>query len=98
VPLRYDDRALGVLQVLDRPQRARFSLHEMELLGMFGNQAAIALDLLVSARRARMALDDGAAELRSLAGVAAALEALEGERRDAGRRLIAELERVLTAK
>jgi GAF domain-containing protein len=95
VPLLYDDRALGVLQVLDRPQRARFSLHEMELLGMFGNQAAIALDLLVSARRARTALDDGPAELRALAGVAAALEALEGERRDAGRRLIAELERVL---
>jgi hypothetical protein len=49
----------------------------------------------VSARRARTALDDGPAELRALAGVAAALEALEGERRDAGRRLIAELERVL---
>ena len=32
----------AVLQVLDRPHRPGFSLQEMELLGMFANQAAIA--------------------------------------------------------
>jgi GAF domain-containing protein len=96
VPLLHEERALGVLQVLDRPQRARFSLQEMELLGMFGNQAAIALDLLQSARRARRVLDDdGGSELAALARVAAALDALEGGKRDAGMRLVAELERVL---
>ena len=42
VPLLYEERALGVLQVLDRPRRSRFTLQEMELLGLFGNQAAIA--------------------------------------------------------
>ena len=43
VPLLDEERVLGVLQVLDRPQRARFSLQEMELLGLFATQAAIAL-------------------------------------------------------
>ena len=56
-PLLADERALGVLQVLDRPKRSRFSLQEMELLGLFANQAAIALSLLDSTRRARAALD-----------------------------------------
>ena len=31
---------------LDRPQRARFSLVQIDLLGLFAGQAAIALDLL----------------------------------------------------
>ena len=94
VPLLVEERALGVLQVLDRPQRSRFSLQEMELLGLFAAQAAIALDLLQAARRARAALDGGGATA-VVARVAAALEALEGERREAGLRLLAELERVL---
>ena len=44
VPLLHDERALGVLEVLDR--QSRFTLQEMELLGLFASQAAIALDLL----------------------------------------------------
>jgi GAF domain-containing protein len=95
VPLLHEDRALGVLQVLDRPQRARFSLQEMELLGLFANQAAIALDLLASARQARAVLEGEPAEVAAVARVAAALEALEGEKREAGMRLVAELARVL---
>jgi hypothetical protein len=80
--------------VLDRPQRSRFSLHEMELLGMFANQAAIALDLLASARRARAALD-GRGEATAVARVAAALEGLEDERREDALALLSALERVL---
>jgi GAF domain-containing protein len=95
VPLLYDDRALGVLQVLDRPQRSRFSLQEMELLGLFANQAAIALDLLVSARQARAVLEGEPAEIAAVARVAGALDALPGDRREAGLRLLAELEHVL---
>jgi GAF domain-containing protein len=95
VPLLYDDRALGVLQVLDRPQRSRFSLQEMDLLGLFANQAAIALDLLASAREARAVLEDEPAEITAVARVARALDALEGDRREAGLRLLDELERVL---
>src|SRR5205823_6391439 len=57
VPLLVEERVLGVLEVLDRPQDTAFTLAEMDLLGLFGNQAAIALELLQRARRARAALD-----------------------------------------
>ncbi|MBW8741067.1 MAG: GAF domain-containing protein [Gaiellaceae bacterium] len=73
VPLLHEERSLGVLEVLDRPTDTRFTLKEMDLLGAFANQAAIALDLLQRARRARAALDgDGDAAL--LARVATKLE------------------------
>jgi GAF domain-containing protein len=94
VPLLHKERALGVLQVLDRPQRSRFSLQEMELLGLFASQAAVALELLRSARNARAALE-GTGELAVLARIAASLEQLDDERREAGFRLLADLERVL---
>jgi GAF domain-containing protein len=95
VPLLHEERVLGVLEVLDRPQEAKFTLAEMELLGLFANQAAIALDLLQRARRARAVLE-GEGDLDVLARVAAALE----ERRDEGApdsafRLLAELEKLL---
>jgi len=41
VPLLHEERALGVLNVLDRSQEIEFSLGQMELLGLFANQAAI---------------------------------------------------------
>jgi GAF domain-containing protein len=94
VPLLDDEVALGVLQVLDRPQRSRFTLQEMELLGLFAGQAAIALSLLRSAQRARAALD-GEGEASAVAGVAAALDGLEDDRRAAGVALLRDLERVL---
>ena len=94
VPLLHDERALGVLQVLDRPSRSRFSLAEMELLGLFANQAAIALDLLGSARRARAALD-GAGDAAILASVASRFDALEEDRRAAGLALLRALADVL---
>jgi GAF domain-containing protein len=93
VPLLHEERALGVLSVLDR--QTAFSLAEMDLLGMFANQAAIALDLLLRARRAKSALDGAGPDAARVAAVAAALDALEGERRDAGRRLLSALEDVL---
>jgi GAF domain-containing protein len=94
VPLLDDDRVLGVLQVLDRPQEARFSLQEMELLGLFANQAAIALGLLGSARTARAALE-GDAAASVVARLAGALERLEPDRRTAGLTLLDQLVRVL---
>jgi GAF domain-containing protein len=97
VPLLHEERALGVLEVLDRPQDARFSLAEMELLGLFANQAAIALDLLQRARRARAALD-AEGELAVVARVAAALEArrdAEDGSRESALTLLAELEKLL---
>jgi len=79
VPLLHEERSLGVLEVLDRPKDARFTLAEMELLTLFANQAAIALDLLQRARRAQAALS-GTSESAVLARLAAKLE----ERADDG--------------
>jgi len=97
VPLLADERALGVLQVLDRPKRPDFSLQEMELLGLFANQAAIALDLLQRSRRAKAALDESGGDVAVVARVAAALDELtEGDRARA-MRLFEALEDVLRA-
>src|SRR3954454_14266473 len=87
VPLLHEEEPLGVLQVLDRPERATFSLAEMELLGLFATQAAAALALLKKARRARAALE-GDPEALAAATVAGALERLEGGRREAGQALL----------
>jgi len=97
VPLLHEERALGVLEVLDRPKEAKFTLAEMELLGLFASQAAIALDLLQRARRAKDALA-GEGELGVLARVAAALEHHredEDGSRESALRLLAELESLL---
>jgi GAF domain-containing protein len=94
VPLLVEERALGVLEVLDRPADSTFTLAEMNLLGLFANQAAVALDLLQRGRRARAALD-GDGELGALARIAATLEGAEDEQREAGLRLLAALEQLL---
>jgi GAF domain-containing protein len=95
VPLLHDERALGVLEVLDR--QSRFTLEEMELLGLFASQAAIALDLLQRAREAESALA-GAGDLVVVARVAAALAGLDEEARPAAQRLLESLEDVLGRK
>ena len=91
VPLLVEERALGVLSVLDRPPESRVRLREVDMLGLFANQAAIALDLLQRARRAREALA-GEGRLASLARLAARLEEDE---RDAAFELLRAFERVL---
>jgi len=95
VPLLFEERALGVLQVLDRPQRPGFSLQEMELLGLFANQAAIALDLLQRSRRAKAALESGGGDVAVVARVAAALDQLTEDRRETALAFLAALEAVL---
>jgi GAF domain-containing protein len=93
VPLLFEERALGVLQVLDR--RSPFTLTEMELLGLFGNQAAIALDLLQRARTAKEVLGEGEPDVVAVARLAVALDELEDERREAGLALLQALENLL---
>jgi len=95
VPLLHEERALGVLEVLDRPQQSRFSLEEMELLGLFANQAAIALDLLQRARRAEAVLESGEGDLDVVARLAAKVDGLEGARREASLRLLGALTETL---
>jgi GAF domain-containing protein len=94
VPLLHEERVLGVLEVLDRPADTRFTLAEMELLGLFANQAAIALDLLQRARRAHEALR-GDGELGVISRLAEKLEARREEGSESALRLLAELERLL---
>jgi len=95
VPLLHDERALGVLQVLDRQQDERFTLAEMDLLGLFASQAAIALDLLRGARRAKAIVQGGAVDIALVAELAAALEGLEEERREAALQLLRALVAVI---
>jgi GAF domain-containing protein len=95
VPLLHEERALGVLQVLDR-ETARFTLAEMDLLGLFANQAAIALDLLQRARRAKDVLEGGGAELGAVARIASLVDRLGQEEGDeTGIRFLRALEAVL---
>ena len=96
-PLLHDEDALGVLEVLDRPEASLFSLQEMELLGLFANQASIAVDLLLRARRAERVLGAGEGELAVVARLAATVDALEDERREAGLRLLGNLADTLGA-
>lgn len=97
-PLLHDERALGVLEVLDRPERAQFSLQEMDLLGLFANQAAIAVDLLLRARAAeRLLAGESDGDLAVVARLAASVDALEEDRRAAGMRLLRDLADTLAA-
>jgi GAF domain-containing protein len=98
VPLLHEERALGVLEVLDRPQRSRFSLQEMDLLALFANQAAIALDLLRSARRAKEVLEGGENELALVARVASTLETLDPNAHKSGTDLLRALAEVLARR
>ena len=96
VPLLHEERALGVLEVLDRPQDARFSLAEIELLGLFANQAAIALDLLQRARRAQAAVQGS--ELAVVARIARALDEAPKSRGEAALRLLEAIDELLAER
>ena len=93
-PLLYEESSLGVLQVLD-PQQESFTLAEMELLGLFASQAAIALDLLRRARRARALVEGQGGDASALSALAAALEDMEDERREPALKLLQALAELL---
>ena len=95
VPLLRHERVLGVLNVLDRPERRRFSVAEMDLLGLFANQAAVALDLLLQARRIEALLAASGDELEAVARLALRLDGLEDDRRAAGVRLVQDIAAIL---
>jgi len=92
VPLLHDERALGVLEVLDR--QSHFTLQEMELLGLFASQAAIALDLLQRARDAEAALA-GDGRFGAVARLTVAFSKLDEEAQPEAERLLEALATVL---
>ncbi len=93
VPLVNGETTLGVLQVLDRAGGRVGPIGEIELLILFANQAAIGLDLLQTARRARSVAETGEGNEAVVARIAALLEQTEGE--ESGLRLLVALEAVL---
>jgi GAF domain-containing protein len=94
VPLLHEERSLGVLEVLDRPANAAFSLDEMNLLSLFANQAAIALDLMQRSRRAGAAMSGADPAQAALAHIARRVEEL-GADAGASRRFLEALAEVL---
>jgi GAF domain-containing protein len=44
VPLFYDDEVIGVLELLDKADGSSFTAADMESLGLFANQAAVAIE------------------------------------------------------
>ena len=44
VPLFYEDRVVGVLELLDKEGSPSFSASDMEALGLFANQSAVAIE------------------------------------------------------
>ena len=94
-PLIEDERTLGVMQVLDRRADSGATLQELELLSLFAAQAAVALEFVVRLRRAGALVEGGEADVSAVARVSAALDVLEGSRRQAGVRLLQALEEVL---
>jgi GAF domain-containing protein len=98
VPLVHGDRTLGVLEVLDRPQAKRFTLGEMGLLSLFANQAAIALDLLQHARRARSLLVDHDGDAAVVARLGAAVADLDEHGRESGIELLSLLTEVFRTR
>ena len=93
-PLLHEERTLGVLSVLDRAADRPFGVAELDLLSRFSTQAAIGVDLLLSARRAQSALGgDGRASV--VARVAALLDDADD---DAGTALLEAVARVLSSR
>ncbi|TFH36834.1 MAG: GAF domain-containing protein [Anaerolineales bacterium] len=73
-PLEWQERVIGVMEVLDKIEAPRFDLRDMELLGLFARQASIAIaqsqqyDLIAEALLQSLStwVEQGApAELRS---------------------------------
>jgi GAF domain-containing protein len=91
-PLLGEEDTLGVLSVLDRGRTGRTSLEELNLLGAFGERAALALALDESAGRAA-ALPPG--DLAHATRLAARIEELGGTRREAALQLLDALETLL---
>lgn len=93
-PLLHEERTLGVLSVLDRAADRPFGVAELDLLSRFSTQAAIGVDLLLSARRAQSALG-GDRRASVVARVAALLDDADD---DAGSALLEAIERVLARR
>jgi GAF domain-containing protein len=84
MPLLSNDRVIGVIEVLDKINAPSFGMQDMELLGIFARQAAIAIDASQQYERLGEVLRRGLIDLVKTDGGAEAQEVLHalGERQD----------------
>jgi GAF domain-containing protein len=54
-----DDRIIGVMEVLDKIDAASFDIHDMDLMGMFAQQASMAIDQSQQIEKIEQALVEG---------------------------------------
>lgn len=94
-PLLHDDRPIGVIEVLDRRADPGRVLDDLDLLGLFANQAAIALDLVRRSRAAHQVLT-GEGHYDELVSVVSALDRFADRGCTSGRRLLVALNELLT--
>ncbi len=86
-PLLSGERIIGVMEVLDKINAASFGMQDMELLGMFARQAALAIDQSQQASHIEEALILGLKQLASAdptQDASAILPALEEGLRERG--------------
>lgn len=95
-PVVCDEEPIGVLEVLDSRQE-RPPLGQLELLSLFGLQAAAALRIVQRSRAARSLLGDGDSDLTELMDVVRYLDGLDHERRRAGLRMFGSMRAMLDA-
>ena len=74
MPLVHEDRPIGVIEVLDKIDAASFGIQDMELLGIFARQAAIAIRASAHYQRLGEALLRGIRSLLDTEGSARASE------------------------
>jgi GAF domain-containing protein len=96
-PVICDEEAIGVLEVLDSGRLGSSPLDQLELLSLFGLQAAAALRIVQRSRAARALLASPEGEFAELMEVVRLLDTLDGERRRAGLRLFGSMRTLLGA-
>jgi GAF domain-containing protein len=94
-PLLYEERSLGVLNVLDQGASAQLGLADMAVLGRFAAHAAMTLAVVEAARRAHAEHGEGEEGGATLARIARVLDSVEAQRRDAVTALLDALETLL---
>jgi GAF domain-containing protein len=96
-PLLSDDRALGVLEVLDYDRNPSPVLEAMDLLQLFSRQAAVALRIVQRSRAARQILEREGNEFEELVSVAHTLSDLDEDQRAIGLKMLGSVRALLTS-
>ncbi|MDF5759106.1 GAF domain-containing protein [Spongiactinospora sp. TRM90649] len=95
-PLLDEDRVVGVLEVLDPTVRVA-PLGDIDLLSLFGQQAAIALRVVQRSRTAGVILAQEGADLAELVDLVRAFGGIDSGRREAGLGLLRSVQALLSA-